>query len=68
MNQFEKTRRTNFHRTLLWPTSDYQARSLWTEIGGNHLVRDPDYTVDSKEPPTRPPELLAHLVCGLALS
>ena len=38
---------------LLWPTSEYQARSPWTEIGGNHLVRDPDYTVDAKEPPIR---------------
>jgi len=32
----------------LWPTSDYQGRSPWTETGGNHLVRDPDYTVDAK--------------------
>ena len=51
----QKSRRANFHRTLLCPTSDYQARSPWTEIGGNHLVRDPDYTVDAKEPPIRPP-------------
>ena len=37
------------------PTSDYQARSPWTEIGGSHLVRDPDYTVDAKEAPIRAP-------------
>ena len=48
-------RDANFHRTLLWPTSDYQARSPWTEIGGNHLVRDPNYTVAAKEPPIRAP-------------
>jgi len=39
----------------LWPTSDYQARSPWTETGGNHLVGDPDYTADAKEPPIRAP-------------
>jgi len=33
----------------LWPTPDYQARTPWTETGGNHLVRDPDSTVDAKE-------------------
>ena len=27
----------------------------WTEIGSNHLVQDPDYTVDAKEPPSRAP-------------
>jgi len=46
---WQKTRRANFHRTLLCPTSDYQARSPWTETGGNHLVRDAAYTVDAKE-------------------
>ena len=51
----KKTRRANFHRTLLWATSDYQARSPWT--GGNHLVRDPDYTVAAKQPPIRAPEV-----------
>ena len=25
----------------------------WTEIGGNNLVRDPDYAVNAKEPPIR---------------
>ena len=59
----QKTRRANFHRALLWPTSDYQARSPWTEIGGIHLVRDPDYTVDAKEPAIRAPG-----ASGLALS
>jgi len=34
---WQKARRANF---LLWPTSDYQAGSPWTETGGNHLVRD----------------------------
>ncbi|XP_017061316.1 uncharacterized protein LOC108101478 [Drosophila ficusphila] len=29
--------------------------SPWTETGGNHLVRNPDYTVDAKEPPIRAP-------------
>ena len=39
----------------MWPTSDYQARSPLTEIGGNDLVRDPDYTMDAKKPPIRAP-------------
>ena len=50
-----KTRRANFHKTLLWPTSDYQARLPWTETGGNHLVLDPDCTVNAKKPPIRGP-------------
>ena len=41
--------------TLMWSESDCQARSSCTEIGGNHLVRDPDYTVDAEEPPIRAP-------------
>jgi len=32
-----------------------QARSPWTETGGNHLMRFSDYTVDAKEPPIRAP-------------
>jgi len=43
------------HRTLLWSTSVFQARSPWTETGGNQFLRDPDYTVDAKEPPIRAP-------------
>ena len=41
----QKTRRANFHRTLLRPTSDYQARSPWTEIGGNHLATAIKYPI-----------------------
>ena len=50
-----KNSESQFSQDSLVATSDYQARSPWTEIGGKHLVRDPDYTVDAKQPPIRAP-------------
>ena len=65
----QKTRRANFHRTLLWPTSDYQARSPWTEIGGNG-ARSGLYggCKRTSHPSSRSFWRVTKDVCGLALS